>query len=162
MNKDTLINIRVNQNIKDEFQKIVEREGFTMSQVIQASMLDVIRRDTLPIYLSSKIDKKPKKIITIPFIKKVLENTIINMPNKTSIKSVSLFGSYANGTATTKSDVDLFIETDERLSLYDLSGLQVNLELALDKKVDLITKSNDEYFTNQIQREKITLYERRS
>ena len=161
MNKDTLINIRVNQNIKEEFQHIVEREGFTMSEVIQASMLDIVKRNALPLNIKGKIDRKARHTITIPYIKKCLENTIINMPYKT-IKRVSLFGSYANGTATNKSDIDLFVETDGSLSIFDLSDLQTNLELALNKKVDLATKNDDEYFMNQIQKEMIPLYERRS
>lgn len=161
MNKNTIINIRVNQDVKDEFQKIAQKEGFTMSEVVEAAMLDIIKRDSIPLNIKSKIDKKAKTVLTIPSIKKCLENTLINMPDY-KVRRVSLFGSYANGTATAKSDIDLFIETDEALSLFDMSGLQIAFEHALGKKVDLITANDNEYFMRQIEREKITLYERRS
>ena len=161
MNKDTLINIRINQDVKEEFQKIVQREGFTMSEVVQASMLDIIRRNSIPLNIKNTIDKKTNRVLTIPYIKRCLENTVIGLTNY-QIKRISLFGSYANGTATAKSDVDLYIEADNALSLFDLSGLQIAFELALGKKVDLVTTNDDEYFMSQIDREKIPLYERRS
>ena len=161
MNKDTLINIRVNQDIKEEFQKILKREGFTMSEVVQATMMDIIKRNTIPLNVKSKIETKANSVLTIPYIKKCLENATINLTNY-GIKRISLFGSYANGTATRKSDVDLFIETDDSLSLFELAGLKTIFETSLNKKVDLITKNENEYFMNQIEREKIILYERRS
>lgn len=161
MNKDTLINIRISQDVKDEFQKIVQREGFTMSEVVQATMMDIIKRDAITLNVRSKIKKKANRVLTIPYIKKCLENAVLNL-NNYGIKRISLFGSYANGTATAKSDVDLFIETDKSLSLFDLSGLKIVFETALNKTVDLITHNNNEYFMNQIEREKIPLYERRS
>lgn len=55
------------------------------------------------------------------------------------IKKVILFGSYANGTFTEESDVDLLVEFQSRhISLFKLSGLKLALEEMLDKQVDLL------------------------
>lgn len=70
MNKNVLINIRINKELKDEFQSITEREGFTMSEVLEASMRDIVKRNSIPIYIKSKINKKITPTLSIPFIKK--------------------------------------------------------------------------------------------
>ena len=160
MKKDTLINLRINQGLKEDFQSIVEREGFTMSEIIEASMEDIVKRNIIPLNIRSKV-KRRTPTITIPYIKKCLDEIIEKMNDK-RIKSISLIGSYAKGNATSSSDVDLFVDVDNGYSLFDLADFQMELETALGKKVDLITKSDDEYFMNNIQREKIQLYERRA
>ena len=160
MKKDTLINLRINQGLKEDFQSIVEREGFTMSEILEASMEDIVKRNIIPLNIRSKV-KRRIPTITIPYIKKCLDEIIEKMNDK-RIKSISLIGSYAKGNATSSSDVDLFVDVDNGYSLFDLADLQMELETALGKKVDLVTKSDDEYFMNNIQREKIQLYERRA
>ena len=160
MKKDTLINLRINQGLKEDFQSIVEREGFTMSEILEASMEDIVKRNIIPLNIRSKV-KRRTPTITIPYIKKCLDEIIEKMNDK-RIKSISLIGSYAKGNATSNSDVDLFVDVDNGYSLFDLADLQTELETALGKKVDLVTKSDDEYFMNNIQREKIQLYERRA
>jgi len=159
MKKDVLINLRVNKELKLNFQAIVEREGFTMSQVLEASMLDIVRRNLVPINLQSKIKRKPAPIVTIPFIKKCVDAALAKAGDE-RIQSVSLFGSYSRGTANASSDIDLFLDVEEGYSLFDLADLQEDLEHALGKKVDLVTRKDDEYFMKHIQREQIKLYER--
>lgn len=161
MNKNVLINIRINKELKDEFQSITEREDFTMSEVLEASMRDIVKRNSIPIYIKSKINKKITPTLSIPFIKKCIDEILQNMENK-KIKSISLFGSYSKGTATTSSDIDLFLDVDEGFSLFELADLQIGLEKVLGKKVDLVTRKDDNYFINEIKRDEIKLYERRS
>lgn len=160
MNKDTLINLRINRSLKEEFQSIVEREGFTMSEILEACMRDIVRRNIIPISIRSQVDKKIRPSITIPFIKKTLDEVIEKIDNS-RINSVSLFGSYSKGTANAYSDIDLFVDVDEGFSLFDLADLQIELEKELGKKVDLVTKKDDDYFINVIQKEEIKLYEKR-
>ena len=159
MKKDTLINLRINNELKEDFQEIVEREGFTMSQVLEACMKDIVRRDIIPLNIRSRIETKKSPMVNIPFIKECLEDAIKKY-DANKISSVSLFGSYSKGTATASSDVDLFIEVDEGFSLFDLADLQNDLEKSLGKKVDLVTKNDNPYFMSHIQKEKIKLYER--
>ena len=161
MKKDVLINLRINTELKEDFQSVAKREGFSMSQVIEACMKDIVARNLIPINVRSKIQRKRNVTLTIPFIKECLES-VIAKGNGEKIKSVSLIGSYSKGTSTPSSDVDLFLDLEEGFSLFDLADLQIELEKALGKKVDLVTKTDDTYFINHIQKEKIQLYERRA
>ena len=55
------------------------------------------------------------------------------------IKKVSYFGSYADGKATSGSDLDLLIEFDlPRVSLFVLSAIKIELEEILQVPVDVI------------------------
>ena len=55
------------------------------------------------------------------------------------IKKVSLFGSYAEGTADETSDVDLLVEfTTPSVSLFTLSDLKSAMEGELQKEVDIV------------------------
>lgn len=55
------------------------------------------------------------------------------------IKKASLFGSYANGTATEESDVDLLLEFETvSVSLLKLAGIKLKLEQNIRKNVDVI------------------------
>ena len=160
MNKNTLINLRLNQDLKEQFQEIVASEGYTMSEVIEASMKDVISRGKIPLYIRSHLRYQPNNILSIVFIKKCIDEVMSEKGDK--VLSVSLFGSYSKGTATSKSDVDLFLEVDDDFGLFDLTELQIKLEKMFGKKTDLILPSENEQLMNQIQREKIQLYERRA
>jgi len=56
-----------------------------------------------------------------------------------NIKRVELFGSYANGTQTRKSDIDLLVDFDNpTMSLFGVFRIQRAFEEALGKKVDLV------------------------
>ena len=62
---------------------------------------------------------------------------------------------------TSKSDVDLLIEVGKTFGLLDLSDLEISLEHALNKKVDVTIKNdNDPYFNAIVNREKIVIYEK--
>ena len=159
MNKDTLINLRITKELKDDFQTVVENEGYTMSEVIEASMIDIVCRNNITINIRSKIQRKRRMIINIPFIKQCIDNYIYqNKENK--IHSISLFGSYAKGLAKTNSDIDLFVEFDNGATLFDVCDLQTQLERETGKKIDIATKKENVTFYNHIQKERIILYER--
>lgn len=56
------------------------------------------------------------------------------------VKRAGIFGSFARGEATAKSDVDFLIEyRGRKKSLFDLVELKADLEEILNRKVDLIT-----------------------
>ena len=70
-------------------------------------------------------------------------NEIKKAVNKVSgayqIKKAALFGSYADGTANEKSDVDILVEFKKpAVSLFVLTGLKNDMETELKKKVDMI------------------------
>lgn len=64
---------------------------------------------------------------------------IIKILKKNGIKKAGIFGSYARGDQKKNSDVDILIEPTEHMGLIDFSGLKIELEERLRKKVDLIT-----------------------
>lgn len=58
---------------------------------------------------------------------------------KYGLRSVYLFGSYARGDATEKSDVDLLVDTVKVRGLFWLGGLYEDLRSALEKEIDMVT-----------------------
>ena len=87
-----------------------------------------------------------------------------------NIRAVYLFGSYARGTATEESDIDLLVDTagSTITGLMSLGGLYCDLEDALKKKIDLITVNSLEQPTNKpgqlhfrenVRRERIEIYD---
>ena len=69
------------------------------------------------------------------------KNKIILILKKHGVVKAGVFGSYARGEATKKSDIDILIQVRKRkkFSLIDLVGLEQELEEKLKKKVDLLT-----------------------
>ncbi len=56
-----------------------------------------------------------------------------------AIKEVSVFGSYADGRATDRSDLDLLVEFEQpAVSLIQMNALKFDLEDALGLPVDII------------------------
>ena len=58
---------------------------------------------------------------------------------KNGIKRAAFFGSIVRDEMTDKSDIDILIEFEGRKSLLDLAGLKLDLEDALERRVDLLT-----------------------
>ncbi len=74
-------------------------------------------------------------MLTIEQIKNSAEEIALRYP----VKRISLFGSFADGSATEKSDVDLLIEfSSPSVSLFLLSEIKIELESKLKADVDLI------------------------
>ena len=55
------------------------------------------------------------------------------------IAALYLFGSYARGEATAASDLDFRVEKGRLRSLFELAGLQIDLEERFDKELDVLT-----------------------
>lgn len=56
--------------------------------------------------------------------------------------NVRLFGSWAKGTATASSDLDLLIDLAPGRDLFDLIGMKQELEAVMGFKVDVVTKNS--------------------
>lgn len=70
---------------------------------------------------------------------KDIKNQINDIILKYPIKKLAIFGSYANGTATEESDLDILIEFfSSNISLFTLYSIKEEIESKLGKKVDLI------------------------
>lgn len=83
-----------------------------------------------------------------------------NLLNKYKVKRIALFGSYALGRSTRKSDLDFLVEFHKGASLFDVVGLKLDLENLLEKKVDIATpKSLSRYIHREVLEQAVYLYE---
>ncbi len=75
-----------------------------------------------------------------------IQKIVAPSARKYALKAVYLFGSYAKGTATEESDIDLLIDTTgtDIRSLLTLGAVYCDLEEALGKPIDLLTVSSFE------------------
>jgi len=74
------------------------------------------------------------KIYSIDEIKKRFAKVAKIYP----ISEAYLFGSYARGDATKKSDVDFYVKTGELKSAWDIGGIWYETEQAMKKKIDIV------------------------
>ena len=64
---------------------------------------------------------------------------MVSTLRKNNVIKAGLFGSYARGRATDKSDIDILVRFRGRKSLVDLARLEIELEEKLGRKVDVLT-----------------------
>ncbi len=71
-----------------------------------------------------------------------LKKKIVPVLKRNGVVRAGIFGSYARGEATKKSDIDILIEIRaKKFSLLDLVGLELELKELLKRKVDLVEYS---------------------
>ena len=126
------------------------RNSLNISQTLAAETLGVSLRtyqryekstklcgnklESIKVVLNSKFGiTEEKGILTITGIR----SRVLPVLDKYGIEMCILFGSYAKGSATDKSDVDLLVKTD--ITGLEFFTLVDELYHALSKKVDLIT-----------------------
>lgn len=81
------------------------------------------------------------KMLTISEIRNSIGDIIAKYP----IKKLSLFGSYADGSAKEDSDIDMLVEfLYSNVSLFLLSDIKDEIKLKLNREVDLIHAPIDE------------------
>jgi len=79
------------------------------------------------------------------------------------IQRATLFGSYAKGTATPQSDIDIVLDSQGELRGLEFYGILEDITEALGKKVDLFEISEIQPhspFMDEINRQGVVLYER--
>jgi predicted nucleotidyltransferase len=90
---------------------------------------------------------------------KKLQTALPNYP----IEKAWLFGSYARGEETRKSDVDILVRflKDADISLLDYVKIMINLQKFLHKKVDLVEDGQlYNWAQESVNNDKILIYER--
>jgi hypothetical protein len=75
-----------------------------------------------------------------PKIERIKEK-ILPILRRYGVKRVGLFGSCVRGEMTPDSDIDILVEIDSDISLLDFVGVKLELEEALNRKVDLVEYS---------------------
>ncbi len=100
-----------------------------------------------------------EKVYTIEEIKQVLQEVLKNEP----VQQVILFGSYAKAKADKNSDIDLIIDTQQKLKGFALLKLICNIQDRLQKEVDGFEKSNvieNSKIYEEIQKTGVVVYEK--
>src|SRR3989338_319555 len=133
--KNVIVPIKTDLTTKKRAQAVARELGFGLSTLLNAYMKQLIKDKVVHFTLVKTFpDTSQAEILTLPEIKKKILPTL----RSHKIKRASLFGSYARGEAKPDSDVDVLAELPNNFSLLNMGGLKVELEEALDKKVDLI------------------------
>jgi len=89
-----------------------------------------------------------------------IKKRILPTLKKYDVVRASLFGSYARGEETKRSDIDMMVEFSGRKSLLDLVGLKLDLEEKVGKKFDVSTFKAIHYLIrDQVFKEQITILE---
>lgn len=160
--KNSNIIIRIEEDLKNDFQNIATKSNYTVSNVIIACIKDIVRRKKIPINLLPYLNSKNKSSkINVPLIKRALFE-ILEKNGINNVTKAYLFGSYARGEETNDSDIDIRLEVDESFTLIDLSFIGSELEEKLNKEVDVISSGGlDEHFLKRIKNEEICIYEKR-
>jgi uncharacterized protein len=90
----------------------------------------------------------------------IIKRKIIPILKRNKIAKAGIFGSYARGEQKKRSDIDIVIKvkSGEKFSLFDLSGLKIELEEKLKKKVDINTyRALHPELKNQILKEEVKI-----
>jgi len=70
----------------------------------------------------------------------IIKNTVFPLAEKYNVAKVDLFGSYANGNATEKSDIDFLVKFKAEIpSIFKVMGFREELETGLNNPVDVVT-----------------------
>ena len=68
-----------------------------------------------------------------------IKNAVLQVAPSYPVRSIDLFGSYANEKNTEDSDVDLLVYFDDKVaSLFDMSGLKLDIQEKLRTRVDVV------------------------
>ncbi|BAC09784.1 tsl2232 [Thermosynechococcus vestitus BP-1] len=65
---------------------------------------------------------------------------VLRVAAKHGARNVRVFGSVARGEADAESDIDFLVELEPGRTLFDLGGLQYELEQLLGCRVDVVTE----------------------
>lgn len=73
-----------------------------------------------------------------------------------------LFGSEARGDSRPDSDIDILVELDDRVDIFQFANMKIQLENLLKQEVDLISTGGlSPYIKPYIDRDKLLIYERK-
>ena len=165
MDKNTNIIFRVNEELKNSVTKIARENGVTLSQLITALLVGIDHEGRIPFELNKYLPLKfgKEKVHPISYIRKCVFEVLKDECYK-NVDKVFLFGSYSRKEATSKSDIDLRIETHQPFGLFQLGNLHLDLEEKLNKKVDLLALDmenfEDEKLKKEVERDQICIFER--
>jgi len=166
MEKNAILSVRINQNIKKQAEKILNDNGFSLSNAINVYLTQIARSGHPLFALIPEMRENEPIGNTLLFdqIQQYVNDVLRQkLPYQDKIVQVFLFGSYAKKEATPKSDVDLHVVSDGRMSLSELLDLESRFKEVLGKEVDAVGSSTitpPNAFIKRIQGSEILLYEK--
>ena len=98
------------------------------------------------------------KIYSVEEIKNKINKNKTFLEEKYHVRRFFLFGSHARGKQTAKSDIDLLVDFQKVIDMFEMVDLQNYLQKLFGKKIDLGTKNGlKPYIKNNILKETIIL-----
>jgi predicted nucleotidyltransferase len=73
-------------------------------------------------------------------IKRTLSQHKTELKKRFKVKTIGVFGSYVHGEQKQQSDVDVLVEFEEPIGLFEFMDLEMYLSNLLGVKVDLVSK----------------------
>ncbi|MCX6246057.1 MAG: nucleotidyltransferase family protein [Bacteroidetes bacterium] len=87
----------------------------------------------------------------------------IDFFNSQPVKKAYLFGSFSRNEDTPESDIDILVDLDKSVTLFQFISMQRSLEKMLEKKVDLVSSNGlSPRLRPYIEREKLLIYEKQN
>jgi predicted nucleotidyltransferase len=78
--------------------------------------------------------------MTLQELRATKRDEILRIAVRRGARNVRVFGSVARGENDPLSDIDFLVDLEPGRSLFDLSGLLIDLEAALQSEVDVVTE----------------------
>jgi uncharacterized protein len=78
--------------------------------------------------------------LTLQELRDLRREDILRVAERRGARNVRVFGSVARGESDEASDVDFLVEMEPGRTLFDLSGLLMDLEALLHVSVDVVTE----------------------
>ncbi|MBI4118768.1 MAG: nucleotidyltransferase family protein [Parcubacteria group bacterium] len=89
----------------------------------------------------------------------MLKKDMVPVLERNNVDFAALFGSYARGEAKSDSDVDLLVRFGKPKSLFDIAGLQIEIEDTISKEVDIVTEDAlSPYIKDNVIRDSVVIY----
>ena len=93
-------------------------------------------------------------------LNKEIEKQLIAFLVNAGARKIGIFGSYAQGTADTSSDIDLLVEFVNIKSLLELVKIERELSELIKLKIDLLTENSiSPFLIDRIKSEEQVIYE---
>ena len=78
--------------------------------------------------------------MTLEELRTTKRDEILLVAARRGARNVRVFGSVARGDSDARSDIDFLVDLEPDRSLFDLSGLLMDLEAVLHSEVDVVTE----------------------
>jgi hypothetical protein len=102
----------------------------------------------------------PERLSGSATIDRVDIERLVKIARDHGISYLALFGSFARGTATGESDVDLAVRFGRPIDLLEFAGIQIEIEQALQRQVDLVPLDQAYPFVREsMQNDLLVLYD---